>query len=61
MVVFDHAAKVLSCPTCGCSDVERVGRVAGKNSYLCLEGHRFEAPRHLSVFGRRREKKNRPK
>lgn len=60
MVVFDRAATALSCPACGCSDVERMGRVKGRHRYLCVEGHQFEVPRRPGVFARRRRKKTKP-
>jgi hypothetical protein len=61
MVVFDRAATALSCPHCGSSDVERMGKVTGRNRYLCLEGHQFEVPRRPGVFARWREKTRKSK
>ncbi len=61
MVVFDRAATAMSCPECGCSDVERTGRITDRNRYLCFEGHQFELPRPPGLVARWRDKRKRAK
>jgi len=41
-----------SCPECGCSDVERMGRLGGNYRYACLEGHQFEVPKPQGPMSR---------
>lgn len=57
MVIFDRAATAFSCPECGCADVERRGRLVGRNQFMCLEGHQFEVPRRPGVLTRWRNRK----
>lgn len=41
-----------ACPECGCSDVERTGRLSGNHRYVCLEGHQFEVPKPQGPLSR---------